>query len=158
MRYRPFEFVTAETLTLPSCQVNHAFADLISSSSPLKHRLEAFVAGLVENPRFSCSLEEGQRRVKEHADMWDKFDTIERRIYPLRQKYYRWWDAITVGQDLITRRSRSSFSFLRLCRTPAGQQEVEEWGVDPPDSTYLPRAFTLFPPENVLALVEWMHP
>lgn len=158
MRHRSSELVIAEPLTHFSCQVNHAFADLISMSSSLKYRLEAFAAGLIENPRFPCSLEEGRRRVKEYVDMWENFDTTERRNYALRQNYYRWWDAITVGRDLITRRSRSSFSFLRLSRTPAGQQEVEEWGVDPPDSPYRPRAFTLYPPENVLALVEWMHP
>ena len=141
-----------------SCQVNHSFADLISTSSLLKYRLDAFAAGLIENPHIPRSPEEGQRRVKQYVDMWENFDAIKRRNLPLRQRYYRWCDAVVVGGDLITRRSRSSFSFLRLSSTSAGQQDVEEWAVDPVDTPYQPRTFTLYPPENVLALVELMRP
>ena len=68
------------------------FADLISTPSFLKYRLDIFVAGLVKNPRFPCSLKEGQRRVKEYVDMWENFDAIESNSHLLRLRGFRWGD------------------------------------------------------------------
>jgi len=160
MRHQPFDLVAAEPLTRFQFlrQVNHAFADLISTSPLLKYRLEAFAAGLVENPRFPCSPEEGQRRVREYVDMWENSDAIKKRNYPLRQTGLRWWELTPVGQDLLAKLSGHSMLFIRVPRIAAGRQEVEEWMIDPPVTSFQPLAFTAYPPENIFALIEWRHP
>ena len=148
-----FEGVIAWPLTLISCQVSHAFADLISTSPLLKYRLEVFAAGLVENSRFSCSLEEGQRRVKEYVDIWENFDAIKSSNYLLRRGDFRWEELVPVGRDILARRSGHSVSFIRLPRATVGRQEIEEWTVDPrPVTPFWPGAFAVYPPENILAL------
>jgi hypothetical protein len=125
----------------------------------LKYRLEVFAAGLVENPRFLCSLEEGQRRVKEYMDTWENFDAVKSSNHPLRRWDFRWNDLIPVGRDVLARRSGHSVSFIRVPRPTVGRQEIEEWTVDPGSATrFWPGAFAVYPPENILALIEWRYP
>lgn len=130
-------------------------ADLISTSPLLEYRLEVFAAGLVENPRFPCSLEEGRRRVKRYTDVWENLDTIKSYSHPLRLRDFRWEELIPVGRDLLARRSGRRVSFIRVT---ADRREVEEWTVDPPATPFWPGAFAVYPPEHVLALVEWRRP
>jgi hypothetical protein len=135
------------------------FADLISTSSFLKYRLKVFAAGLVENPRFLCSLEEGQRRVDEYMDVWENFHVIKARNHRLRRGFAWWDELVPVGRDILARRSGHSVSFIRLPRATAGRQEIEEWTVDlGPATSFWPGGFAAYPPENVLALVEWRYP
>ena len=141
-----------------SCQVSRAFADFISASPFLEYRVELFAAGLVENPRFSCSLEEGRRRVKEYVDVRNNLDTIKKRSHTLQPRGFRWGGLVAVGQDLLARRSVHSVSFIRIPCTATGQRGVEEWTVVPPATSSLPCAFAVYSPEDVLALVEWGYP
>jgi len=124
----------------------------------MKYRLEAFAAGLVENPHFPCSLEEGQRRIKDYTDMWENFDILKRHNHPLGQRDFRWWQLTTVGQDILAELSGYSILFTRVPRITAGRQEVEEWRVDLPVTSFQPRGFATYPPENILALIEWRYP
>jgi hypothetical protein len=125
----------------------------------LKYRLEVFAAGLVENPHFLCGLEEGQRRVKEYTDIWENFDAIKSSRHPLRLRGFRWDELVPVGRDVLARRSGHSVSFIRMPRATVGRQEIEEWTVDPGLATpFSPGAFAVYPPENILALIEWRYP
>jgi hypothetical protein len=125
----------------------------------LKYRLDIFAAGLVENPRFPCSLEEGQRRVKEYVDIWENFDTIKSSNHVLRRRDFRWDELVPVGRDLLARRFGHSISFIRVPRATVGRQEIEEWTVDPgPATSSWPGGFAVYPPENILALIEWRYP
>jgi len=92
------------------------------------------------------------------VDMWENFDAIKRHDHPLRQRDLHWWELTSVGRDLLARLSGYSVLFLRPPRLAAGQQEVEEWRVDPPVTSFQPRAFAVYQPENILALIEWRHP
>jgi hypothetical protein len=125
----------------------------------LKHRLGVFAAGLVENPRFLCGLEEGQRRVKEYMDTWKNFDAVKSSNHLLRRWDFRWNELIPVGRDVLARRSGHSVSFIRVPRATLGRQEIEEWTVDAePATPFSPGAFAVYSPENILALIEWMYP
>ena len=125
----------------------------------MKYRLELFAAGLVENPRLSCSLEEGRRRVKEYVDLWENLDVIKGRNHCLTVWDFPWKDLVPVGRNILARRSNHSIFFVRIPCTTAGQQEVEEWRIDPPAvGSFRPSAFAVYPPEHALALVEWKHP
>ena len=150
--------MTEHPLTHISCQVSRAFANLISASPFLRYRLELFAAGLAENPRFPCSLEEGQRRIKEYADMWENFDAIKGHNHLLRRSDFHWAELVPVGRDLLARRSGRSVSFIRVPRIAADREEVDEWRVDPPATPFRPSAFTVYPPENIIALIEWRKP
>ena len=161
IRWRRFELVVAGwplTLIPCHCQVSRAFADLISTSPFLKYRLEIFTAGLVENPRFPCSLEEGQRRVKEYVSMWKDFGSVKRRDHILGERGFDWSHVVPVGRDLLARRSGRSVSFIRVPHITAGGREIEEWTIDPPPTAFQPHAFAVYQPEDILALVEWTHP
>ena len=137
-----------------SCQVSRAFAELISASPFLEYRLELFAAGLVENPHFSCSLEEGRRRFNEYMNLWKNFDNLEKSSHTLGLQDPRWGKPAHVGRDPLARRSDCSISFIRVPRTIAGRQGVEEWTVDPPVTPFQPCGFAVYSPEDALALVE----
>ena len=140
------------------CQVSRAFADLISTSPSLKYRLELFAAGLVENPHLSCSLEEGRKRVKEYVNVWENLDAVDRHSYSPRLRGIRWEDLLPVGRGLLAGLSNRSVSFIRMPCTTAGRREVEEWTVNPPATLFWPCAFAVYPPKDVLALVEYRYP
>jgi len=89
--------------------------------------------------------------------MWENFDAIERRDYPLKQRDFRWRELTPVGQDLLAKLSGYSMLFIRVPRIATDRQEVEEWRVDPPATPLQPRAFTAYPPENIFALIGWRH-
>ena len=156
----------AQPLTPFSCQICRAFANLISTSSLLKYRLELLAAGLTENPRSPCGLEEGQRRVKEYVDMWKDPDAymwpnpyyIKRRGYPLRQANFHWKEFIHIGRNLLARLSGCSVLFIRVPRITAGRDKVEEWRIEFPATSFRPITVAAYPPENVLALIECRHP
>jgi len=92
------------------------------------------------------------------VNMWEGFDAIKRRDYPLRRRDFRWWDLTHVGQDLLAALSGQSILFIRVPHIAAGRQEVEEWRVDLPATSFQPYAFAAYPPESILALVEWKYP
>ena len=152
------EHLTGWQLTLVSYQVSQGFADLIATSQFLKYRLELFAAGLVENPHFSCSLEEGRKRVKEYADVWENLDAIKKRELPVRPRGLHWDEMVPVGRGLLAGIYGRSVFFIRVPCTTTGQQGVEEWTVDAPASPFWPCAFAVYSPEDVLALVGCMHP
>jgi len=142
--------LTRRWLTCVSCQVSWAFAELITTSPFLEYPLELFAAGLVENPHFSCSLEEGQRRVKEYVDVWKNFDNPKKRRHTLGLQDPRWGKAVQVGQGLLARCFGCSVPFIWVpCITG-----LEEWKVDPPVTLFQPCGFAVYSPEDVLALVE----
>ena len=145
-------------LTRVLYQVSRGFADLISTSPFLEYRLELFAAGLVENPHFSCSPEEGRKRVKEYVDTWDDLYAVKRHIYPLGLSDFRWEDMAPVGWGIFAGLSGHSVAFVRVPCTAAGQQGVEEWTVDIPPAPFQPCTFAVYPPEDVLALVECRYP
>jgi len=89
--------------------------------------------------------------------MWQNFDATKRRDYPLRQSDFCWWKHTPVGQDILAKRSGYSILFTRVPRITADRQEVEEWRVDPPITSFQPCAFATYPRENILALIEWRH-
>jgi len=152
--WRRCERLTRLWLTRVSCQVSRAFAELISASPFLEYRLEVFAAGLVENPHFSCSMEEGRRRVKEYMDVWKNFDNLRKRVHTLGSQDHRWGMPVHAGRNLLARRFGCSVSFIRVPRTTVDQQELEEWTVDPPVTLFQPCGFAVFSSDNVLALVE----
>jgi len=145
-------------LTHLSCQVSRAFADLISTSPSLEYRLELFAAGLVENPHFSCSLEEGRRRVKEYVTVWENLDTVKRQNYSLGLQDFPWDRLAPVARGLLAGLSGRSVSFIRVSCTTTGRRGVEEWTVDPPATPFWPCEFAVYSPEAVLALVEYRYP
>ena len=68
-------------------------------------------------------------------------------------------ELVSVGRDLLARRFGHLVSFIRVPRATVGRQEIEEWTVDPgPATQFWPGAFAVYPPENILALVEWRYP
>ena len=150
--------LTERYLTRVSRQVSRAFTDLISTSPFLEYRLELFAAGLVENPHFSSSLEDGRRRVGEYVGLWENLDALERHDYTLRLRYFRWEELAPVGRGLLAGLSGRSISFIRVSCTTTGRRGVEEWTVDPPATPFWPCAFAVYPPEDVLALVEYRYP
>ena len=92
-------------------------------------------------------------------DLWENLDVIKKRGHPLRLLDFRWERLIPVGRDLLAGRSGdSNISFIRVPHIAAGRQEIEEWRIDPPPTQFHPNAFAVYPPEHVLALVEWRHP
>lgn len=151
LSWRRDEHLTRRWLTRVSCQVSRAFARLISASPFLEYRLELFAAGLVENPHFSCSLEEGRKQVKDYVNVWKNFDNLKKRTHTLGPQDPRWGKLAHVGRGLLARRYGCSVSFIR---TTMGQQGVEEWTVDPPVTPFQPCGFAVYSPEDVLALVE----
>lgn len=153
-----FSQMAARALTHDSCQVNRGFAELISASPFLEYRLEFFSAGLVENPRSSCSLEEGRRRVKEYVIVWEELSAANTYKHLLGLQDFSWKELVPVGRGLLARRLGRSVSFVRVTCTPGGQLVVEEWTVNPPPIPFWPCAFAVHSPEDVLALVEWRHP
>ena len=146
----------ANQLTRIPYQVSQGFADLIATSQFLEYRLELFAAGLVENPYFPCSLEEGRKQVKEYANVWENLDAIKKRSYPLRLRDLRWEEMVPVGRGLLAGLCGSSISFIRVPCIAMGRRVVEEWTVDPPVTPFWPCAFAVCSPEDVLALVECM--
>ena len=124
----------------------------------MEYRLQLFAAGLVENPRFSCSLEEGWRRVKEYVDVWENLDAVKRHDYSLRLRDFRWGELAPVGRGLLAGLSGRSVSFIRVSCATTGRGGVEEWTVDPPATPFWPCAFAVYTPEAVLALVERWNP
>jgi len=90
--------------------------------------------------------------------MWENPDAIERHNHPLRQRDFHWKELAHVGRGLLARLSGCSISFIRVSRITAGRQEVEEWRVDPPVTSFQPLAFAAYPPENILAFIEWRRP
>jgi len=89
--------------------------------------------------------------------MWENFDAIKGHNHLLRQRFSLGGTCPRRPRSLA-RRSRRSISFIRVPRIAADREEVEEWRVDPPVTPSRPSAFTVYPPENILALIEWRKP
>ena len=121
----------------------------------MEYRLELFAAGLVENPHFSCSLEEGRKRVGEYVGVWENLDAVEKHGYSLRLRAPPGRELAPVGRSLLAWFSGRSVSFIRVPCITAGRPEVEEWTIDPPATPFWPRAFAVYSPEDVIALVEF---
>ena len=90
--------------------------------------------------------------------MWENFDVIKGHNHLLRQRDFHRVELVPVGRDLLARRSGRSISFIRVPRISAGRQEVKEWRVGPPATPFRPSAFTVYPPEKILVLIEWRKP
>ena len=88
-------------------------------------------------------------------DAWKNLDAIERYSHTMRLPDFCWSGMVPVGWNLLAGRSRHSLSFIRVPRTTAGRQGVEEWRVDIPVTPFQPCAFAVYSPEDVLAFVEW---
>ena len=82
---------------------------------------------------------------------------MKRQTRRLRQRALCWEECVYVGQDLLARISDRSVAFIRVPRITAGREDVEEWRIDLPATSFRPRAIAAYPPENILALIEWGH-
>lgn len=124
----------------------------------MKYRLELFAAGLVENPQFSCSLEEGRRQVKKYVDVWENLDAIKKHNYNPNLGYTYFGDLFPVGRGLLAGLSFDSIFFFRVPHTTTGRQEIEEWKVDNPSTQYRLITIVVYSPENILAIVGYLSP
>ena len=124
----------------------------------MEYRLELFAAGLVENPHFSYSLEEGRRSVREYVGVWENLDTVKGHNYSLRLQNFRWEGLAPVGRGLLAGLEGRSVLFIHVSCTTTRRPEVKEWTVNLPTVPFWPCGFALYSPEDVLALVECSCP
>ena len=107
-------------------QVSRRFPDLVSTSHYLRHRIDLFSAGLVDNPCIVCSLTERRARLREYTDGWKDVECSVRCDYPLESRTALY--SVPHGQDLFSAHSNDNTA-ISIFRLPSSLNRgtVKEW-------------------------------
>lgn len=135
-------------------QISRQFRDLAHSSPALQYRRELFAAGLVDNPRSPCNLEERRRLCRDYVHKWSDptniGDTL--RELPLKYQLSSWNDSTILGRNIIAVCSQSNnIDFLHI--PPAiSRKPPERWSIH--ELPFRTSRYTAYPPKNILVIAE----
>ena len=131
-------------------QISRQLRDLARNSPTLQHQRNLFSAGLIENPCIPCDFAQRRKLCEEYTRKWSSEGRATKTTHEVPEGLSH--STPTPYGNLIVSRSMrdNGLDFLRIS-PGASKEPIKCWCIPP-----LPfdiEAFTVYPPENILAVV-----